>query len=242
MTKVAIVTGASKGIGKAIAIQLAKGGYEVHGVYSSSKKDADSVSEEHGVIFHQADLSDRNQTQRVAKELAALRPQVLVNNAGIWIEDDLDNMTYETWDKTFGVNLTAPLILSLEIGKSMEASSSIVNISSTDGLMGAYNSLSYAASKAALISITKTLGIYFGSKGVRVNAVAPGWVDTSMTDEAPSDAVIEMTPLRRSAQPLEIANVVEFLASDKASYINGETIVVDGGLVNTDYVLKREAE
>ena len=237
-----IVTGASKGIGKAIAIQLVKAGYEVHGVYNTSKDDADALTKEHGIIFHQSDLSSRVQTEKLIKELSALDIDGLVNNAGIWVADDLDHMTYENWDKTLEVNLTVPLILSLALGKIMKKGGSIVNISSTDGMIGAFDGLSYSASKAALINITKTLGIYFGPKSVRVNAIAPGWIDTAMVTEAPAEASTEMTPLGRNGKPEEIASVVEFLLSDKASYINGETIVVDGGLINVDYVLKKESQ
>lgn len=194
-----------------------------------------------GIIFHQADLSQREQTLKLAEELSALQIHALVNDAGIFEMDDLDDMDYSTWDKTLEVNLTAPLILSQKLSKSMAVGSSIVNIASTDGMIGAFDSTSYAASKAALMNITKTLGIFLGPKNIRVNAVAPGWVDTDMASEVPEGVSQEMTPLGRNGKPEEIANVVEFLISDKASYINGETIVVDGGLINVDYVLKKES-
>ena len=242
MSKIVIVTGASKGIGKAIAIQLVKAGYEVQGVYNTSKSEADLLSKQHGIKFHQADLANRQHTLKLANELASLRPTALVNDAGIWQMDDLDNMEYSNWDKTLEVNLTAPLVLSLTIGKSMPSGGSIINIASTDGMKGAFSVLSYAASKAALINITKTLGIHFGPKGVRVNAIAPGWIDTAMADEAPAALMEEATPLGRKGKPEEVANLVEFLISDKASYMSSETIVLDGGLINVDYVLKKESE
>src|SRR6266542_3192750 len=137
MNKVVIVTGASKGIGSAIAVQLAKNGYEVHGVYNTSKNAADELHQEHGILFHQADLFERNQTLQLVKELSSLSIYALVNNAGIWAADDINNFDYAAWDKTFEVNLTAPLILSLELSKFMQPGSSIVNISSTDGMIGA---------------------------------------------------------------------------------------------------------
>lgn len=241
MSKTVIVTGASKGIGRAIAIQLTKSGYEVHGVYNSSKDEANQLSKEHGIIFHQADLSQREQTLKLAEELSLIQIHALVNDAGIFEMDNLDDMDYAVWDKTLEVNLTAPLILSQKLSKSMSAGSSIVNIASTDGMIGAFDGTSYAASKAALMNVTKSLGIYLGSKSIRINAVAPGWIDTDMVSEAPAETSQEMTPLGRNGKPEEIANVVEFLISDKASYINGETIVVDGGLINADYVLKKES-
>lgn len=239
--KIALVTGATQGIGKAIALQLVKAGYQVHGVYNSSNAEAEALRNDHGIIFHQADLSVRAQTEKLAQELAGLSVYTLVNNAGIWQPDDLNHPKYEVWDKTLEVNTTAPLILSLTLGKAMSTGGSIVNITSTDGLLGAYNGLSYAASKSALISLTKTLAIHFGPKGVRVNAIAPGWIDTAMVSESPTQTSAEMAPLQRNGKPEEVANVVEFLVSGKASFINGETIVVDGGLINTDYVLKKES-
>lgn len=241
--KIVIVTGASKGIGKAIALRLVEAGYEVHGTYNTSKDEADALSTEHGIVFHQADLSSREDTQRLASELASL-PNIygLVNDAGIWVADNLDDMDYVNWDKTLAINLTAPLVLSLTIGKVMKSGGSIVNIASTDGMKGAYDGLSYSVSKAGLINLTQTLGIHFGPKGVRVNAIAPGWIDTAMVSEAPAQASAEMTPLGRNGRPEEIANVAEFLLSDKASYINAETITVDGGLITTDWVLKKESE
>jgi len=241
MKQTVIVTGASKGIGRAIAIQLVKSGYEVHGIYNSSRDEADKLSEENGVIFHQADLSQREQTLKLAKELSSLQIHALVNDAGIFEMDDLDDMDYAVWDKTLEVNLTAPLILSQKLSKSMSSGSSIVNIASTDGMIGAFDSTSYAASKAALMNITKSLSIHLGPKDIRVNAVAPGWVDTDMASEVPEGVSQEMTPLGRNGKPEDIANVVEFLISDKASYVNGETITVDGGLINVDYVLKKES-
>jgi NAD(P)-dependent dehydrogenase (short-subunit alcohol dehydrogenase family) len=241
--KQVIITGASKGIGKAIALRLVEAGYEVHGTYNSSKSEADKLAAEHGIMFHQADLSSREDTQRLAAELASLpNIQGLVNDAGIWVADNLDSMDYANWDKTLAVNLTAPLVLSLTVGKVMQPGGSIVNIASTDGMKGAYDGLSYSASKAGLINLTQTLGIHFGPKGVRVNAIAPGWIDTAMVSEAPAQASAEMTPLGRNGKPEEIASVVEFLLSDKASYINAETITVDGGLITTDWVLKKESE
>lgn len=242
MNKIVLVTGASKGIGKAIAAELAQAGYVVHGTYNSSEADANTVSQEYGVTFHRVDFSQREQTQKLVEELASLELFGIVNNAGIWEADNLNDMDYAQWDRTLEVNLTAPLILSLSLAKSMQSGGAIVNIASTDGMIGAFSGLSYSASKAALINTTKSLGITFGSRGIRVNAIAPGWIDTAMVGETPAQASTELTPLGRNGKPQEIANVAAFLLSDKASYINGETIVVDGGLINVDYVLKIESE
>lgn len=242
MKKVVVVTGASSGIGKSIAMQLASEGYEVHGTYNTSKVVAEELTGKYGITFHRVDFADRKQTLALAEKLVKLQVHALVNDAGIFSPDNLGDMDYDIWDKTLEVNLTAPLILSQKLGQSMTPGSSIVNITSTDGMLGAFDGTSYSASKAAFINLTKSMGIYLGSKGVRVNAIAPGWIDTAMVSEAPAQASQEMTPLGRNGKPEEIANVVSFLISDKASYINGETIVVDGGLINVDYVLKKESE
>ncbi len=239
--RITVVTGASKGIGRAIAIQLAQAGYVVHGTYNSSQEDADTLHKEYGIKFHKADLSQRQDTLRLAEELAELDVFALINNAGIWEMDNVKDMRYETWDRTMEVNLNAPLILATTLAKSMKRGASVVNISSTDGLTGGYNGLSYSASKAGLISITKSLGNTLGAKGIRVNAIAPGWVDTEMVPTDIASVSSEAIPLGRNGRPQEIADLVEFLISEKASYINGETIAIDGGLFNTDLILKRES-
>ncbi len=239
--KTVLVTGSTRGIGKAIALELVKAGYEVHGTYNAAKDEADKLSSEHGIVFHQADLAKRDNTLQFVEELSGLELYAVINNAGIWEMDKPMNMDYATWDRTIEVNLTAPLILSTALAKRMKSGSSIVNISSTDGMTGGYDGLSYAASKAGLISVTKSLGNTLGAKGIRVNAIAPGWVNTELVTAEIAEASSGSIPLGRHARPEEIATVVEFLISDKASYINGETIVVDGGLFNTDDVLKKES-
>ncbi len=242
MNNIAIVTGASKGIGRAIAIELIKEGYDVHGIYNQAKDEAEQLTQEHGIIFHQCDLSDREAVLALAKELSDVPIRALVNNAGIFEADDIADFNYANWDKTLAVNVTAPLILACELSKTMDKGSSIVNIASTDGMIGACEGISYSASKAALINLTKSLGISLGAKGIRVNAIAPGWINTSMVNAEPSRVAEELTPLGRIGKPEEIAAAVAFLISDKASFINGETLVVDGGLINVDYVLKKESE
>lgn len=239
--RVVVVTGATQGIGRSIAIQLSKQGYSVHGVFNSSLADAKDLQQKHDIHFHQADLSKRDRTVLLANRLATLKPFALINNAGIFEMDDLSQAAFGTWDRTIEVNLTAPLILSRTIGAAMDPGSSIVNISSTDGILGAYDGISYSASKAGLISITKSLGNTFGPRGVRVNAIAPGWIETAMVDDNAVQNAQETNPMQRTAKAEEIAHVVEFLISSKASYINGETIIVDGGGINVDYGLKKES-
>lgn len=239
--KKVLITGASKGIGKATAIYLVENGYEVHGTFNTGKTDADAIGKKYGITFHQIDLADRDRTLEFAKKMADEGFNFLVNNAGIFELDGWDKLDYSNWDKTLAVNLNAPLVLSREISLKMTKGDAIVNIASTDGMIGAFDGISYSVSKAGLINLTKSMGIQLGPKGIRTNAIAPGWINTAMVEDAPAETSQEMTPLGRNGEPEEIAKVVEFLLSDKASYVNGETIVVDGGLINVDYVLKKES-
>jgi len=239
--KKVLITGASKGIGAATATYLVSNGYEVHGTYNTGETDADELSKKHGITFHQVDLSEKGPTLEFAKEMAKKNFNYLVNNAGIFELDGWEGLDYANWDKTLSVNLNAPLVLSREISLNMKKDDAIVNIASTDGMMGSFDGISYSVSKAGLINLTKSMGIQLGPKGIRANAIAPGWINTAMVEDAPTKTSQEMTPLGRNGEPEEIAKVVEFLLSDKASYINGETIAVDGGLMNVDYVLKKES-
>ncbi|HMT19157.1 MAG TPA: SDR family oxidoreductase [Candidatus Saccharibacteria bacterium] len=240
--KAVAITGASSGIGMATAIELAKEGYEVHGTYNTSYENSLKLTYEHGIIFHKVDLSLREETIELAEKLKGLGIRALVNNAAFWHQDRVDETDLSVWDRIMEVNLTAPMILATELAKGMKVGDSIVNIASTDGLTGAYDLHAYSASKAGLMSITRGLANTLGSRGIRVNTVSPGWVDTTNQTsgeepERPSPTI----PLNRCASIQEIAGVISFLISDKASYINGANIIVDGGLINTDDVLRREA-
>ncbi|HSX01265.1 MAG TPA: SDR family oxidoreductase [Candidatus Saccharimonas sp.] len=242
MSKTILVTGASQGIGRATAIHLAKAGYTVHGTYRSHPEEAKQLSDQHSITFHEVDLADRASTIKCAEQLASLKLDGLVNNAGIFELENWDDLSYDAWDRTFQVNLTAPFILSHILSRTMPSGASIVNIASTDGFKAAFNTIAYGASKAALINLTQSLSANLGPKGIRVNAVAPGWIDTSMSDNAPAGVVEAVTPLGRKGSPEEVAQAVEFLLSDQASFISGHTLVVDGGLLGIDYTLKKESE
>lgn len=236
------VTGASSGIGESIAIELVSSGYEVHGTYNTSVDNSRRLADEYGIIFHSVDLSRREETIEFAETLRSLGLYALVNNAAAWEKDDATDIDLGIWDKIIEVNLTAPVILATTVAESMEEGGNVVNILSTDGMTGAYDLLGYSASKAGLLSATKGLGNTLGSLGVRVNAIAPGWVDTTKpeNDEEP-EVPSPLIPLGRCARPQEVAKLVRFLISTDAAYINGETIVIDGGLINTDHEAKKEA-
>lgn len=242
MTKTAIVTGASSGIGYATAELLAQRGYEVHGTFNQRKDEAETLANKYSNLsFHQADFSIPNGVEKLLSEVKGMQFDVLVNNAGIVEADGFDDWDYGVWSTVLSVNLDAPTRLTMGLRDQINDGGSVVNVSSSDGLTGSFTSMAYSASKAALINLTKSLGNNFGPRNIRVNAVAPGWVDTGMSTpesmEAPS-----MTPMRRNGTGEDVAQLIAFLVSDEASFINGETVVIDGGLRNVDYFLLRESQ
>lgn len=239
-----LVTGATRGIGRAITEKLIAEGDFVYGVYKSDTKDAELLRQKYPdqVKIFQADLSDSEQINNLVKQLDGVRLDGIVNNAGVVYLTRWDQLNFDEWDETLAVNLTTPLKLVHSLRNNLNTGSSIVNISSVDAFCAAYDTVAYAVSKAGLISLTKSLAAILGPKGVRVNAVAPGWVETEMTEDTMPDESKELTPLGRNAKPAEIANVASFLLSDKASFINGETITVDGGLTVVDYTLYKESQ
>ena len=242
MSKVVLVTGGSRGIGKAISKRFAKEGYDIIINYKENESRAEEAKKEiensydAKVMLIKADLSNEEAINDMVNQIFNTygKIDVLVNNAGVVFDKEFDERTIKDWENTFKVNLIAPFVLTKLIGRKMyEAKSgAIINISSTNGINTYYpTSVDYDASKAGVISLTYDAAVEFAPY-VRVNSVAPGWVNTEMNKDLEEDFVKEETEkilVKRFAEPEEIANVVYFLASDEASFVNSEVIKVDGG-------------
>lgn len=240
--KIALVTGITKNIGREILKKLISEGYFVHGTYKSDLVEAEKLKLElTNLELYKVDFSERKQTLDLIEKLKDVRFDVIVNNAGVIEFEQFDKLDYKNWDKVFEINLNAPFLISHGLRNNINSGGTIVNIASTDGLTGAFVSMSYSASKAALINLTKSMGNVFGKNKVRVVAIAPGWVGSGMDSPAIVEAMAN-NPLGRNANPEEIANAVSFVVSEGASFINGQTIIVDGGYTNVDPILKKEAE
>lgn len=238
-----LVTGVSRGIGQGICRHLVAVGFHVHGTFNTGVVEAQQLKGElkDDLTLHQVDLADRKSTRALILEMSKLDLHAIVNNAGMIEFEEFDEFDFENWDRTLEVNVTAPLLIAQGLGKIMAPGSAIVNIASTDGMTGTFASVAYAASKAALLNVTKSLGNILGSKGVRVVAIAPGWINTGMSTTASMEAVA-LTPLGRNGRPEDIASVVEFLISDAARFVTGAALVVDGGYTNVDSIMMREAK
>ncbi len=234
--KVILVTGGSRGIGRAIVEVLVQAGATVAFTYRGSIEAAQRIAAAHPdrVWPYQADVTDAARAEAIVDELVKKygRLDGLVNNAGITQDNLLLRLTEAQWDAVIQTNLKGPFIYTKAALKPMlrQRSGSIVSISSIVGLTGNPGQTNYAAAKAGLIAFTKSLAKEVGSRNIRVNAIAPGFIQTDMTTHLPSEAWKNRIALGRLGQPDEIATICAFLLSDLASYITGEVIVADGGL------------
>ncbi|APQ96286.1 3-oxoacyl-[acyl-carrier-protein] reductase [Clostridium botulinum] len=241
--RTAIVTGASRGIGRAIAKKLASMGANLVLNYRSSAKEIDTLLEEieeFGIetLVIQGDVSSFEDSKKIADEAKNKfgTIDILINNAGITKDSLILRMTEEDFDKVISVNLKGVYNCSKHIAPIMlkQRSGKIINISSVVGVAGNAGQCNYAAAKAGVIGITKSLAKELGSRGITVNAVAPGYIRTDMTDALPKKvkkSIEDLLPLKRLGTPEDVAEAVGFLASDKAAYITGQVIHVDGGMI-----------
>jgi 3-oxoacyl-[acyl-carrier protein] reductase len=231
--KTALVTGASKGIGKAIATELAAAGASVVVGYRSGRDEAEALAGELGGRAIQADVSSADEAKRLVEEAGDL--DILVNNAGLTRDGLLARMSDDDWRTVIDTNLASVFYTCRAVTRPMmkKRAGAIVNISSIVGVHGNWGQTNYAASKAGIIGFTKSLARELGSRNIRANVVAPGYVRTQLTDVLPEDAtgaMLENTPLGRLGDPEDVAGAVRFLCSDAASFITGEVLLVDGGL------------
>jgi 3-oxoacyl-[acyl-carrier protein] reductase len=231
--KTALVTGASKGIGRAIAQELAGAGATVVVGYRNGKEEAEALAAEVGGRAVQADVSNAEEAVRLVAEAGDL--DVLVNNAGLTRDGLIARMPDDDWRTVIETNLSSVFYTCRAVSRPMmkKRAGAIVNISSVVGLHGNPGQTNYSASKAGIIGFTKALARELGSRGVRANVVAPGYVRTQLTDVLPEElqgAMLANTPLGRLGEPEDVAGAVRFLCSDEASFITGEVLLVDGGL------------
>ncbi|MGA1622398.1 MAG: 3-oxoacyl-[acyl-carrier-protein] reductase [Synechocystis sp.] len=239
--QVAIVTGASRGIGKATALALAATGMKVVVNYASSSTAAAAVVQEitdNGgeAIAVQANVAKAEEVEQLIKTTVEKYGQidVLVNNAGITRDTLLLRMKQEDWQAVIDLNLTGVFLCTKAVAKLMlkQKRGRIVNITSVAGMMGNPGQANYSAAKAGVIGFTKTVAKELASRGVTVNAVAPGFIATDMTEGLDAEPILQFIPLARYGQPEEVAGTIRFLATDPAAaYITGQTFNVDGGMV-----------
>jgi 3-oxoacyl-[acyl-carrier protein] reductase len=231
--KNALVTGASKGIGRAIALELGRAGASVVVGYRTGGDEADAVAAEIGGRAVCADVSDPGEAKRLVEEAGDL--DILVNNAGLTRDGLLARMPDEDWRAVIETNLSSVFYTCRAAARGMmrKRAGAIVNVSSVVGVHGNWGQTNYGASKAGIIGFTKSLARELGSRNVRANVVAPGYVKTQLTDVLPEEAtraMLDNTPLGRLGEPEDVAGAVRFLCSDEASFITGEVLLVDGGL------------
>ena len=241
--KVAIVTGASRGIGKAIAQQFIAQGAKVAFTYRSSAEAAAALEQELSagggtVKGFQSDAASMTDAERLVGEVvdAFGTVDIVINNAGITDDTLLMRMTEEQWDRIISVNLKSCFNLTKAVMRTMlkARAGSIVNISSVVGVQGNAGQANYAASKAGILGFTKSVALELGSRNIRCNAIAPGFIETEMTAKLDADTVQgwrDAIPLKRGGTPEDVANLCVFLASDMSAYITGQTLNVDGGMI-----------
>ena len=229
----ALVTGAARGIGRAIANELASAGAEVLCCDLPGTNETEEVAREVGGRALYGDVTKADDVEKLIADAGEI--DILINNAGITRDGLLARMSEEDWRAVIDINLTSVFLMCHAVIRGMmkRRSGSIVNLSSVVGLHGNFGQTNYSASKAGIVGFTKSLAREAGTRGVRVNAVAPGYIETRLTDILPDEVkkkMLEATSLGRFGKPEDIARAVHFLCSDEAAFITGEVLVVDGGM------------
>ncbi|KAB2337470.1 3-oxoacyl-[acyl-carrier-protein] reductase [Cytobacillus depressus] len=241
--KIALVTGASRGIGREIALELARQGADIAVNYSGSEERANQVVAEikemgRNAIAIKCDVSNSESVANMVKETVDSfgKLDILVNNAGITRDNLLMRMKEDEWDDVMNINLKGVFLCTKAVTRQMmkQRNGRIINISSIVGVSGNPGQANYVAAKAGVIGLTKTSAKELSTRGITVNAVAPGFITTDMTEKLPEDVkeqMLKQIPLARFGEPADIANVVVFLASEDSRYMTGQTLHVDGGMV-----------
>ncbi|MBT2715159.1 3-oxoacyl-[acyl-carrier-protein] reductase [Bacillus sp. ISL-57] len=241
--KKALVTGASRGIGREVALELARQGADVAINYSGSEAKANEVVDEIKALGRKAfaiqcDVANSESVTSMIKEVVVQfeRVDILVNNAGITRDNLLMRMKEDEWDSVINTNLKGVFLCTKAVTRQMmkQRSGRIINMASIVGVSGNAGQANYVAAKAGVIGLTKTTAKELASRGITVNAIAPGFISTDMTGELPEDvqkAMLDQIPLARFGDPKDIAAVASFLASDASKYMTGQTLHVDGGMV-----------
>jgi len=238
--KVAVVTGAARGIGQGIAVELARAGADV--VVSDIIPGDETVKKIRALkrksVYVRTDISKKKEVENLINETIKnfRKINILVNNAGIYVPGNVSDFTEESWDKTMNINLKGPFLCSQAALKHMKKGDSIINISSVAGIEGSAGGAAYCASKGGIRLFTKALAAEVGSLGIRVNSVHPGLIDTAMTtgftkDKKVLEGMMSKFLIKRVGNPVDIAGPVVFLASDASSYMTGSEIIVDGGWI-----------
>lgn len=241
--KTALITGASRGIGRAIAIEFAKAGANIAFTSTHRNENVDSLEKELSALdveflYFEADAKDFNRAAEIADETVKkfTRIDILVNNAGITADTLLMRMSEEQWDSVIATNLKSAFNYTKAVQRIMlkQREGSIINLSSVVGLSGNAGQANYAASKAGIVGFTKSVAKELGSRNIRCNAIAPGFIETDMTaalNDEQKKAIIDAIPIKRAGKPEDVANAALFLASDMSQYISGQVVNVCGAML-----------